>query len=153
MFSWLGWWHRGLGAPLWSLLTQLAITIAMIGAVGTETGNWLLSLVGLAPAQLEARSGFSTLLNCTAPAFWIFFLLTGLSVFILRHKDQMIERPFTVPLYPVLPAVFCATCAYMFYSAATYAGPLALLPGILVLAGLIFYGLSRRRASAETHFP
>jgi APA family basic amino acid/polyamine antiporter len=152
LFSWLGRWHRGLGSPLWSLLAQLAITLAMIGAVGTETGNSLLSLVGLAPAHLEARSGFSTLLNCTAPAFWVFFLLTGLSVFILRHKDQLIERPFTVPLYPVLPLVFCATCAYMFYSAAAYAGSLALLPGVLVLAGLIFYGLSRRQASAETNF-
>ncbi|HLJ94185.1 MAG TPA: amino acid permease [Gemmataceae bacterium] len=153
LFAWLGWWHRGLGSPLWSLVAQLAIILAMLAAVGTETGNALLGLVGLAPAHLEPRSGFSSLLNCTAPAFWIFFLLTGLSLFVLRFKDQTIERPFTVPLYPIFPLVFCATCAYMFYSAAAYAGPLALLPGILVLAGLIFYGLSRRQASAETHFP
>jgi amino acid transporter len=153
LFSWLGRWHRGLGSPLWSLLAQLAITLAMVGAVGSEAGNWLLSLVGLAPAHLQARSGFSTLLSCTAPAFWVFFLLTGLSVFILRYKDRVIERPFVVPLYPLSPVIFCATCAYMFYSAAAYAGPLALLPGVFVLSGLILYGLSKRQTSAETVLP
>ena len=33
----------------------------------------------------------------------------------------MRERPFRVPLYPVTPMVFCAACAYLFYSSVTYA--------------------------------
>jgi hypothetical protein len=38
----------------------------------------------------------------------------------------------------------------MLYSAAAYAGKLALLPGALVLAGLIFYFVSRIQHSAKT---
>src|SRR5262249_37746429 len=58
-----------------------------------------------------AKGGFETLLTCTAPVFWLFFLLTGLSLFVLRERDKHLERPFKVPLYPELPLVFCASCA------------------------------------------
>jgi len=29
-------------------------------------------------------------------------------------------RPFRVPLYPVLPLLFCASCAYMLWSSLSY---------------------------------
>src|SRR5262249_53547180 len=41
-----------------------------------------------------AKGGFDTLLTCTAPIFWLFFLLTGFSLFVLRQRDTDIERPF-----------------------------------------------------------
>ena len=54
-----------------------------------------------------AKGGFDTLLTCTAPIFWVFFLLTGISLFVLRERDPHIERPFKVPFYPELPLIFC----------------------------------------------
>src|SRR5262249_41495745 len=39
VFAWLGQWHPRLGSPVWSLLVQALISIAMIGAVGTEPGR------------------------------------------------------------------------------------------------------------------
>ncbi|CAA9436686.1 MAG: Uncharacterized amino acid permease, GabP family [uncultured Ramlibacter sp.] len=65
-------------------------------------------------------SGFRSMVEFTAPVFWLFFLLTGIALFVLRSKDPNAERPFRVPLYPVLPAVFCATCAYMLWSSLSY---------------------------------
>jgi APA family basic amino acid/polyamine antiporter len=56
----------------------------------------------------------------TAPVFWLFFLLAGIALFVLRHRDPATPRPFRVPLYPVLPIVFCATCAYMLWSSLSY---------------------------------
>ena len=46
---------------------------------------------------------------------------------------------FKVPFYPVVPAAFCLTCAYMLYSSINYVrnpdyGPKF---GIAVLAGLV----------------
>ena len=60
--------------------------------------------------------GFDTLFAGTAPVFWIFFLLTGLSVFVLRLKDPSYRRPFKLssPWYPLLPLVFCAMCISAF---------------------------------------
>src|SRR5262249_56327267 len=66
---------------------------------------------GMKAARL-AKGGFETLLACTAPVFWGFFLLTGLSLFALRQRDPTIERPFQVPLYPWLPIIFCFSCCF-----------------------------------------
>jgi len=39
----------------------------------------------------------------------------------LRRIDPNTVRPFRVPLYPVLPIIFCVTCAYLTYSSIRYA--------------------------------
>jgi amino acid transporter len=61
------------------------------------------------------------LVACTAPVFWLFFLLTGCSLFVLRRKEPDRERPYRVPLYPVLPLVFVLSCAFMLYKSTVYA--------------------------------
>jgi basic amino acid/polyamine antiporter, APA family len=149
MLSRLAAWHPRLRSPALSLLVQLAITLLMIGVVGTTPGrravDAALQSVGLAPATWTGHGGFDALLSCTAPVFWSFFLLTGLSLFRLRRLEPNRARPFRVPLYPFTPLVFCATCAYMLYASISYAGELALL-GVLPLAcGLPIYFGSRRR--------
>ena len=137
-------------APVRSLVVQAIITLLMVLAVGTSAGHdlidRLLALFG-AKASDWNRSGFQTLLDCTAPAFWLFFLLTGFSLFILRWRDKELERPFRVPLYPIAPLIFCAACGFMFYSATTYAaekeGWLALVGLAPVFLGLPLYALSQ----------
>jgi basic amino acid/polyamine antiporter, APA family len=158
IFAWLGRWDRRLGSPVWSLAVQLAIILGMIWAVGSEAGRaginwlfstWLLSALGFEPLRWEGHGGFETLLRCTAPAFWLFFLLTGLCVFILRERDRDIDRPFTTPLYPLLPLIFCDTCAYMLFSSTNYAGKLSLIAFAVLHLGLLFYWLSKRRVPAD----
>jgi amino acid transporter len=79
--------------------------------------------------------------------FWLFFLLTGLSLFVLRSRDRSAPRPFRVPLYPVTPVVFCGACAFLLWSSVAHAGPGA-IAGLAVLAtGLLPLWLSSRRAS------
>jgi amino acid transporter len=158
LFAWLGRWNRRLGSPVWSLAVQLAIILAMIWSVGSEAGraaiNTLFSTklfgtLGFEPLVLGGQGGFETLLRCTAPAFWLFFLLTGLCVFVLREKDRDLDRPFTTPLYPLLPLIFCDTCAYMLFSSTNYAGKLSLIAFAVLHLGLLFYWLSRRTPPAE----
>jgi APA family basic amino acid/polyamine antiporter len=149
IFARLSRWHPRLGSPVWSLATQALISLTMIAMAGTVQGqSWLNSLfraVGLAEVSWEGRSGFGILLQCTAPVFWLFFLLSGLSLFVLRIKDRGRERPFTVPLFPLTPLIFCATCAYMLYGGIMFAWTLGLVGGALVLAGLPLYAVSTRR--------
>jgi amino acid transporter len=61
------------------------------------------------------------LVACTAPVFWIFFLLTGCSLFVLRAREPHQERPFRVPLYPILPLVFVLSCGFMLVKSILYA--------------------------------
>jgi amino acid transporter len=66
------------------------------------------------------HSGFQAMVEYTAPVFWLFFLLTGLSLFRLRRMDPQHERPFRVPLYPVLPAAFCLSSTFMLWASLSF---------------------------------
>lgn len=154
VFAWLGKWSRRKAAPAGALVAQGAIALAMIGVVGTPEGQRMIdkmvTALGGSKLAWEGHGGFETLLKCTAPVFWLFFLLTGLSVFILRERDGERSRPFRVPFYPYLPLVFCATCGYMLHSAIGYAGWFGLVGAALLVVGLPLYELSRRLGPPKT---
>ena len=78
-----------------------------------------LALIGFGATTKE---GFEAMMNYTAPVFWFFLFLVGVSSFILRHRESAWRRPFRMPLYPVTPALFCLTCLYLLYSSVAYAG-------------------------------
>ena len=68
------------------------------------------------------------------------------------RREPHAHRPFRVPLYPLLPLLFCATCAYMLWSSLSYVysqslgGLNAAWIGVAVLAvGLLLLVLIRRR--------
>jgi amino acid transporter len=115
LFSMLGQWDGAAGVPRNAMVVQGAITLALI-ALGTWT-----------------RRGFETMVDYTAPVFWLFFFLTGMSLFVFRRWEPSAARPYRVPLYPVTPLLFCGVCIYMLYSSLAYTGKGALV-GVGVLA-------------------
>jgi APA family basic amino acid/polyamine antiporter len=102
-FAFLGRWHGERSTPHAGFIAQAAITLALIG-FGAMT-----------------KDGFTALVEFTAPVFWFFFMLTGIALFVLRRREPHQTRPYKVPLYPVVPLVFIATCAYLLYSSIRYA--------------------------------
>ena len=99
----LGQWQTQAGAPRKALWAQAAISVALV-------------LLGMQEAD-----GFSAMVEFTAPVFWGFLCLVGVGQMWLRHADPLAARPFKVPLYPLLPLVFCAACAWLTYSSISYA--------------------------------
>ena len=128
MFSALGRWHPGRSAPVTALLVQGAIALALV-LLGTLT-----------------RQGFATMVEYTAPVFWLFFLLTGLSLFVLRWRAPDAPRPFRVPLYPLTPLVFCAMCGYLLYASLRHTGIGALVGVAVLAAGALVLLFGRERA-------
>jgi amino acid transporter len=102
VLSRVGEWDEARGTPRAALLLQGAAALILV-AIGAIAGG-----------------GFRAMVEFTAPVFWLFFLLAGLSLFILRRRDPNVERTFTVPLYPLLPAIFVAVCAFMLWSSLSY---------------------------------
>jgi amino acid transporter len=96
---------------------------------------WLQCAIALALVAYGAMTpdGFQAMVEYTAPVFWLFLLLVALSVFVFRWREPAADLPFRVPLYPLTPALFVATCLYLLYSSLAYTGPGALL-GVAVLA-------------------
>jgi amino acid transporter len=147
LLSWMGHWKPGRRPPILALLTQCVFTLAMILALGTQQGhetiNRLLSAIGIEHTSTwEPGKAFETLVAHSAPVFWTFFLLTGLSLFTLREKNPGLHRPFSVPLYPVLPIVFCCMCVYMLYRSVIYVEWRTLFAFSIVLLGLPLYWLA-----------
>jgi basic amino acid/polyamine antiporter, APA family len=97
----------------------------------------------------SAYEGFKTLVDYTAPVYWLFLTLSGLAVIVLRYREPDAPRPYRVPFYPVLPIIFVLTSAAMLASSLSYvtgdggsAGLLASL-GVFV-SGLIALALAMR---------
>ena len=154
LFAALARWNHRVNAPIYSLLIQGLISICLIVLVGTGTGQRILVF----PFEMmqwdiinwnQYGGGFDTLLAASAPLFWIFFLLTGLSLFILRFKFPDLERPFRVPFYPITPILFCLTSLYMLYSSLDYARGLTLLGLIPVLIGIPLYRMNHKSHKAS----
>lgn len=129
LFGFLGKWHGRANTPVNALIFQ---AIAALGLVGLGTGT---------------RSGFTMMVEYTAPVFWLFFFLVGVGLFVLRRKERAIVRPFRVPLYPFTPLLFCGVSLFMFYSSVAYTGKGGIISLAVLLAGVPF--LLIRRPEAE----
>jgi basic amino acid/polyamine antiporter, APA family len=115
-----GRWDDAHGSPRTAMLVQGMLSLALVAVAAT------------------ALDGFRMAVEYTAPVFWLFFLLVGASLMVLRRRDTTLPRPFRVPLYPLLPLLFCATCAYLLYSSLAYTGIGALVGvGVLAVGGLL----------------
>jgi amino acid transporter len=103
IFSFMAQWHGDRNTPAIGFVVQGAIALCLIAFGALE------------------HDGFSSMVEFTAPVFWFFFMLSGIALFILRRKNPGVARPFSVPLYPLLPLVFVLTCMYLLYSSVMYA--------------------------------
>ncbi|MCI0376416.1 MAG: amino acid permease, partial [Gemmataceae bacterium] len=148
LFRRLGDWSSRWGTPVRALVTQGAISIAfLVGVTG------IVNLIAGDDKLLTVRAGFENMIYTTAAVFWLFFLLTGVSLIVLRFKDPDTDRPFRVPLYPVLPILFSACCGYMVYGAATFK-PIETLIGFgLLVLGLAFYFLPQKLSAKPAPLP
>ncbi|CAN5713410.1 amino acid permease [soil metagenome] len=114
-FRGLGVWNDRADSPVNALVVQGLIALTLVGL-----GTW-------------TRKGMESIVEYTAPVFWFFLLMVGISLFVLRRKYPDAERPFRVPMYPLAPLIFCVTSAYLMYSSLMYTG-LGSLVGVGVLA-------------------
>ena len=129
------------GTPCLALVLQCLVTLLLV-AMGAAAGG-----------------GFRSMVEFTAPVFWLFFLMSGLALFVLRWREPGTPRPFKVPFYPVLPLLFCGVCGYMLWSSLSYVhrqelgGWNAAWVGVMVLAlGAVLLLLMRLDpAKGEAH--
>jgi basic amino acid/polyamine antiporter, APA family len=104
-YAWLGHWNERLQTPVRSLVLQGIVTMLLVAFFYLSVGE----------------NSFTGLIAFTAPLFWLFLLLVGISFLILRETDAKTARPFRAPLYPLEPLLFIGSSGFMLHAAITYA--------------------------------
>lgn len=137
----MGVWDQQRNSPVRAMWVQGVMSLVLI-------------LVALLTSS-QGGGGFKAMVEFTSPVFWLFFLLSGCALIILRINDRGTARPYRVPLYPVLPLLFIASCAWMLYRSLSYVyskqlgGLNAAWIGVGVLAvGVVLLALVWRQGGA-----
>ena len=132
----LGGWNTARGIPVAGIVSQGVMGIVLV-AFGTYT-----------------RDGFVTMVDYSSPVFWGFLMLSGFAVIVLRRRRPDLPRPYRVPLYPVLPLVFCASCGFVLWSSLVYV-KLGALAGVAMLfvGGVVLLWVRRDGVAAAARAP
>ena len=136
VMRWLGDWDHRRRTPVNGQILQAVMALALIG-LGAVT-----------------QDGFKAMVDYTAPVFWLFLLLVGVALFVLRWRQPQRALPYKVPLYPLTPIVFCLTSLAMLYASVAYTGAAALVGvGVLLVGAPILLFKSARSVDPVPHLP
>ena len=123
----MGKWDTKRNTPVNALLVQGIIALLLI-----FFGAW-------------SKKAVETMVDYTAPVFWLFLMLTTASLFVLRKKNKLGDIPYKVPLYPFTPLLFMAACMYMLYSSLAFTGKGALIGAGFLVLGIPVYLLTLKQ--------
>ena len=132
IFAFMSHWNAERDAPIVAMLTTSVITLLIVLIAAANEG------------------GVKFMVDFTAPVFWLFFLLTGIGLFVLRFRYPHLARPFKVPLYPILPIVFVGTCVFLLYRSLlfTFENQAIRVAIYVMLSGVVVWLVARLKKSA-----
>ncbi|MFT4185607.1 MAG: amino acid permease, partial [Micrococcaceae bacterium] len=88
---------------------------------------------------------FETLTNMLTFVIWIFYVLVFIAVFILRKKEPELERPYKVPLYPVVPLIAILGGTFIVVMTLFTQFQLAMIGILLTLIGIPMYYYMKKK--------
>ena len=102
---------------------------------------WLIAIL----ASLYALTGqFNLLTDLTVFTIWIFYVLTFIGVIKLRKEKPDLERPYKVPLYPIIPAIAIIGGLFVIINQLLTATLIALGGIIITLIGIPVYSITSK---------
>lgn len=89
---------------------------------------------------------FDDLYNFVIFGSWILYLMTAVSVFVLRRKQPNLERPYRVLMYPLVPVLFIGVASLLLLSTLQTRPRESLMGLFLMGLGVPFYFYWKRRS-------
>jgi APA family basic amino acid/polyamine antiporter len=135
------------GPRIYQAMANDRLFFAPLGRTSARTGVPFIALGAQAVVSMALLTAgtFDDLLKFTMFAIVAFSTLTVGAVFVLRIRRPDAARPFRVPGYPLVPAIFVVASSWLLWSAMQYAGREAFKGVAIVAAGLPVYAAFRSR--------
>lgn len=114
---------------------------------GTPTNALLFQ--ALLSALYVLSGSFETLTNLAIFTTWIFFVMTVAGIFILRSKHKDINRPYTVPLFPITPIIGIGGGIYILISTLINSTTYAIYGLAVTALGIPIYMLMERKKKCD----
>ncbi len=144
--STLGFLSQGmLTAPrVYYAMAEDGVFFKAVGKVHPKTRVPVVAIVlqGVVAIVIALSGTYEQILNYVVSVDFIFFGLTGLSLFVFRRR--LASAGFRTPLHPVSTAIFVGAC-WLVVIGTFVKEPKNSLVGLLILAAGIPFGLRRRR--------
>lgn len=123
-------------------LAYLRLASASELALVTSLATWLVAIL----ACIYALSGqFNLLIDLTVFMVWVFYILTFIGVIKLRKDSPNLDRPYKVPLYPVIPLIAIIGGLFVIVNQILTATLIALGGIIITLIGLPAYNYMSKK--------
>jgi basic amino acid/polyamine antiporter, APA family len=105
----------------------------------------------LSIALLLLGGNFRQLFSLAIFAEWLFYMIAGSTIFVFRRREPAAARPYRMPGYPVIPAVFVAVAAALLCYTFWNEWPNSWYGLLVILAGIpVFAYFARRRAADKS---
>ncbi len=103
---------------------------------------------GLAVTLLLLGGNFRQFFSLAIFAEWLFYMITGSTIFVFRRREPLLDRPYKVWGYPVVPALFVFVSAVLLYYTFTDNIKSSAAGCLVILAGIpVFYFFRRRHST------
>ena len=93
--------------------------------------------------MITSRS-FDAITNMLVFVIWAFYVMAFYAVFVLRKRESELERPYKVPLYPVIPAIAIIAGVFVMVNTLLTQPVLAIVGIIITLLGIPIYKMRIR---------
>ena len=103
----------------------------------------------LAVVLLLLGGNFRQLFSLTIFAEWLFYMISGSTIFVFRRRDPQAARPYRMFGYPFLPFLFIVAAALLLYYTFRGNWPNSLYGLLVILAGIPVFAWFRGRRQAQ----
>ncbi|HDH1881418.1 TPA: amino acid permease [Staphylococcus aureus] len=144
-----GYTMTGMRVP-YAMAERKLLPFSHLFAKLTKSGApWFGAIIQLIIAIIMMSMGaFDTITNMLIFVIWLFYCISFVAVIILRKREPNMERPYKVPLYPIIPLIAILAGSFVLINTLFTQFILAII-GILITAlGIPVYYYKKKQKAA-----